>query len=174
MSNQYLGEIRVVGFNFAPVGWAQCDGQLLPISQNTALFSLLGTFYGGDGVTSFGLPNLQGCAPMHQGQGLGLSPRVIGEVAGETTVTLITSQIPSHTHPGQNGTTSNAGTPGTTTIFGGGGRGKEPAYAPAATAAAMSAALVGSTGGSQPHDNMPPYLVLNFVIALTGIFPSRS
>jgi microcystin-dependent protein len=174
MSNQYIGEIRVVGFNFAPVGWAQCDGQLLPISQNTALFSLLGTFYGGNGTTNFALPNLQGCAPMNQGQGAGLSARDIGETGGETSVTLLTTQIPSHSHVAQNGAASDAGAPGPTTIFGGGGRGKDPAYAPAATAAAMSTQAVGATGGGQAHNNMPPYVTLNFIIALQGIFPARS
>jgi microcystin-dependent protein len=174
MSDQFIGEIRIVGFNFAPYGWAQCNGQLLSISQNTALFSLLGTQYGGDGRSTFGLPNLQGRAPMHQGQGAGLSPRVMGETGGETAVTLLSSQIPVHNHAVQNATESNSGVPGPTAIFGGGGRGKQPAYAPAGTAAAMSASAVGTTGGSQPHNNMPPYLTLNFVIALQGVFPSRS
>ena len=174
MSNPFVGEIRVVGFTFAPVGWAQCNGQLLPISQNTALFSLLGTQYGGNGTTNFALPNLQGCAPMHQGQGAGLTPRVMGETGGETAVTLLSTEIPSHTHAAQNAAASNAGTPGPTTIFGGGGRGKEPAYAAAATAAAMSGQAVGSTGGNQPHNNMPPYVTLNFIIAMQGVFPARS
>ncbi|MGB6687509.1 MAG: tail fiber protein, partial [Terracidiphilus sp.] len=127
MSDQYVGEIRIVGFNFAPVGWAQCNGQLLPISQNAALFSLLGTQFGGNGSSTFGLPNLQGCAPVDQGQGTGLTPRTMGETGGETTVTLLTTQIPSHTHVAQNGAGSDAGAPGPTTIFGGGGRGKDPA-----------------------------------------------
>jgi microcystin-dependent protein len=174
MSDQFIGEIRAVGFNFAPVGWALCDGQTLAISQNTALFSLLGTFYGGNGTSTFALPNLQGSAPMNQGQGAGLSLRSIGETGGETAVTLLTAEIPSHTHTAQNAAESNSGVPGPTVIFGGGGRGKEPAYAPASTAALMSAQAVGLTGGNQPHNNMPPYLVVNFIIALTGIFPSRS
>ncbi len=172
----FLGEIRVVGFNFAPFGWALCNGQILPISQNTALFSLLGTYYGGDGRSTFALPNLQGCAPMHQGNGAGLSPRVIGETGGETAVTLLTTQIPSHTHVAQNASASTADAPGRTVTFGGGGRGKEPAYAPASASNAvqMSSKAVGSTGGSGPHNNMPPYVTLNFVIALQGIYPSRS
>jgi microcystin-dependent protein len=174
MANPYLGEIRAVGFNFAPVGWALCNGQVLAISQNTALFSLLGTYYGGNGTTNFALPNLQGSAPMHQGNGAGLTPRVIGEVGGETAVTLLTTQIPSHTHVAQNAAASTTGTPGPTAIFGGGGRGKAPAYAPAGTPAAMSGQAVGLSGGNQPHNNMPPYLVLNFIIALTGVFPPRS
>lgn len=166
----------MAGFNFAPVGWAQCNGQLLPISQNTALFSLLGTFYGGDGKSTFGLPNMQGCAPMHFGSGAGLSQRDIGETGGETAVTLLSSQMPLHPHVAQNAAASTAGTPGPTVIFGGGGRGKEPAYAPASTAntVKMSVRAVGTAGNNQPHNNMPPYLTVNFIIALQGVFPPRS
>src|SRR5271168_940904 len=108
MSDQFLGEIRVVGFNFAPLGWAVCDGQILSISQNTALFSLLGTQFGGNGTSTFALPNLQGAAPMDQGNGIGLTPRVMGETGGVTAVTLLTTEIPSHTHSAQNATDSNA------------------------------------------------------------------
>jgi microcystin-dependent protein len=176
MADQFVGEIRIVPFNFAPFGWALCDGQLLAISQNTALFSLLGTYYGGDGKSNFALPNLQGSAPMNQGNGLGLTPRVLGEVGGETAVTLLVSQMPAHTHAAKNAAVSNAGTPGPTVTFGGGGRGKAPAYAPASAqnAAQLMQRAVGLTGGNQPHNNMPPYLTLNFVIALQGIFPPRS
>ena len=170
----YVGEIRAVGFNFAPYGWALCNGQLIAISQNVALFSLLGTYYGGDGKSTFGLPNLQGCAPMHQGSGPGLSSRVIGETGGETAVTLLTTQMPSHTHVAQNAAASTAGTPGPTVIFGGGGRGKEPAYAPAAAPITMNAVAIGTTGGNAPHNNMPPYLAVNFIIALQGVYPPRS
>jgi microcystin-dependent protein len=176
MADQFVGEIRIVPFNFAPVGWALCDGQLLAISQNTALFSLLGTYYGGDGRSTFALPNLQGSAPMNQGNGAGLTPRILGEVGGETAVTLLVSAMPSHTHTAKNAAASNAGTPGPTVTFGGGGRGKAPAYAPASTqnAAQLMQRAVSLTGGNQPHNNMPPYLTLNFVIALQGIFPPRS
>jgi microcystin-dependent protein len=176
MADQFVGEIRIVPFNFAPFGWALCDGQLLAISQNTALFSLLGTYYGGNGTSNFALPNLQGSAPMNQGNGLGLTPRVLGEVGGETAVTLLLSQMPAHTHTAKNAAVSNAGTPGPTVTFGGGGRGKAPAYAPASTqnAVQLMQRAVGLTGGNQPHNNMPPYLTLNFVIALQGIFPPRS
>jgi microcystin-dependent protein len=176
MADQFVGEIRIVPFNFAPVGWALCDGQLLAISQNTALFSLLGTYYGGDGRSTFALPNLQGSAPMNQGNGAGLTPRILGEVDGETAVTLLVSAMPSHTHTAKNAAASNAGTPGPTVTFGGGGRGKAPAYAPASTqnAAQLMQRAVSLTGGNQPHNNMPPYLTLNFVIALQGIFPPRS
>lgn len=174
MADQFIGEIRVVGFNFAPVGWALCNGQLLPISQNTALFSLLGTFYGGNGTSTFALPNLQGSAPMSYGNGAGLSPRSIGEVGGETSVTLLVTQLPAHTHPAMNAPASTAGAP-TNAVFGGGGRGKEPAYAPMSTATAMmKTQAIGLTGSNQPHNNLPPYLTLNFIIALQGIFPSRS
>ncbi len=174
MADQFVGEIRVVGFNFAPVGWALCNGQVLPISQNTALFSLLGTQYGGDGRTTFALPNLQGYAPMDQGSGPGLTPRTIGETSGETSVTLLLSEIPSHTHSATNAASSNADAP-TNAIFGGGGRGKQPAYAPpSASTAPMNGQAIGLAGGNQPHNNMPPYLTMNFIIALQGIFPPRS
>ena len=175
MANPYVGEIRAVGFNFAPLGWALCNGQLLPISQNTALFSLLGTYYGGDGKSNFALPNLQGNAPMDQGNGTGLTPRYIGEAAGSTTVTLLTSEIPSHSHIAMNAVSSNTDTPATNAVFGGGGRGKPEAFAPPSSSVAqMSPQAVGLTGGNQPHNNMPPYLTLNFIIALQGIYPPRS
>lgn len=176
MSDPYVGEIRAVGFNFAPRGWALCNGQLLSIAQNTALFSLLGTYYGGDGKSNFALPNLQGCAPMNQGNGAGLTSRFLGETGGEPNVSLLTPEIPSHTHVGQNAAASTAGTPGPTTIFGGGGRGKEPAYAPASApnTVQMASSAVGPTGGSLPHNNMPPYVTVNFIISLQGIFPPRS
>jgi microcystin-dependent protein len=176
MSDAYLGEIRVVPFNFAPNGWALCTGQILPISQYTALFSLLGTQYGGNGTSNFALPNLQGCAPINQGNGAGLTPRDMGETGGETAVTLLTSTIPSHAHIAQAGASSNSGTPGPTVIFGGGGRGKQPAYAAASTPSAvqMNPQAVGLSGSSQPHNNLPPYLTLNFIIAMQGIYPPRS
>ena len=174
MADQFLGEIRAVGFNFAPLGWALCNGQILPISQNTALFSLLGTFYGGDGRTNFALPNLQGSAPMDRGNGQGLTPRANGESGGSTSVTLLTTEMPAHNHVAANGAASNSNTPATNVVFGGGGRGKVAAFGqPSASAALMSAQAVAPTGGGQPHNNMPPYLTLNFIIALQGIFPAR-
>lgn len=174
MADPFVGEIRAVGFNFAPTGWALCNGQIMPISQNTALFSLLGTYYGGDGRTTFALPNLQGYAPMGQGNGAGLTPRVIGETGGEASVTLLQNQVPPHTHAAMNAPASNAMSPANA-VFGGGGRGKEPAYAPmSGPTAQMSAQAVGMTGGNQPHNNLPPYLIMNFIIALQGVFPSRS
>lgn len=176
MADQFIGEIRIVPFNFAPYGWALCNGQILPISQNTALFSLLGIQFGGNGTSNFALPNLQGSAPMNQGDGLGLTPRVMGETGGEPNVTLLISQLPAHTHVPQAGAASTSSAPGPTVTFGDGGRGKESAYTPAAPASAvlLNPQAVGLAGGSQPHNNMSPYLTLNFVIALQGVFPSRS
>lgn len=173
MADPFVGEIRIVGFNFAPTGWALCNGQILPISQNTALFSLLGTQFGGNGTSNFALPNLQGCAPMNQGNGVGLTERLMGETGGEASVTLLLSEIPSHTHAAMNATTSTAASPANA-LFGGGGRGKEPAYGTTAPNSPMNAQAVGLTGGSQPHNNMPPYLTMNFIIALQGIYPPRS
>ena len=176
MSDQFVAEIRIFPFNFPPTGWAFCDGQLMPISQNTALFSLLGTTYGGDGKSTFALPNLQGNAPMQPGQGQGLSLRDLGEMSGSQTVTLLESEIPFHTHqmmaftqvPGDlfgptdqnnailarsnNGAVYNTNTAG---------------------AVQMAPQALAPAGGSLPHNNMQPYLVLNFCIALQGIFPAR-
>lgn len=168
----YIGQISMAGFNFAPRGWALCNGQLLSIQQNTALFSLLGTTYGGDGVTTFALPNLQGRVPMHWGNGPGLTPRVIGEQAGEESVTLIQTQMPQHNHL-MNVTTgdSTAKNP-SGNILGGTA---SPIYGSATTANNTMAPLaIGFAGGNQPHDNMQPYLAVTFMIALTGIFPSRN
>jgi microcystin-dependent protein len=172
MSDQFVAEIRVFSCNFAPTGWAQCNGQVLPISQNTALFSLLGTTFGGDGKSNFALPNLQGNYPLNFGQGAGLSLRDLGETAGEAAVTLLLTQMPAHAHTVNCATTSNAASPANA-VFGGAGRGKPPAYAPGPAAVAMSASAVATAGGGQPHNNLSPYLVLNFCIALQGIFPAR-
>ncbi len=175
MSNPFVAEIRIFPFNFAPKGWLQCNGQLLPISQYTAVFSLIGTYYGGNGTSNFGLPNMQGNYPMNQGQGPGLTQRVIGETGGEATVTLLSTEIPSHSHgvacAATEGTTSPSGA-----VFGGGGRGKQPSYAAASVpaSATMAPLAVGLTGGSQPHNNLPPFLTLNFCICIQGVFPSRS
>jgi microcystin-dependent protein len=170
MTDQYVGEIRAVGFNFAPQGWALCNGQLLPIVQNTALFSLLGTQYGGDGRTTFALPNLQNSTPMDQGNGPSLTPRTIGEVGGVAQVTLNQSQIPSHNHPAQV-----VAAPGNQVGPGGHltAEVRGDLYAPGANGQ-MSSSAIESAGGGQPHNNLPPYLVLNFIIALVGIFPPRS
>ncbi|HUA68937.1 MAG TPA: tail fiber protein [Candidatus Saccharimonadales bacterium] len=165
MSSPYLSEIRIVSFNFPPKGWAFCNGQILPINQNQALFALLGTTYGGNGVTTFALPNLQGCVPMHVGSGFNL-----GQSGGEAAHTLAISEIPNHTHPPV--VSSNPATQGSpqNNFF---ANGNQPAFNPTPTAA-MSAAVVGSAGGTQPHNNMQPYLVLSFIIALQGIFPSQN
>ncbi len=173
MSEPFIAEVRIFAGNFAPRGWAFCDGQLLPISQNTALFSLIGTIYGGDGRSTTALPNLQGRAPMHPGRGPGLTSRSLGQRGGSTTVTLSEAQIPSHTHT-LNAANARAGV-GTPTgnalnrsigeqIY------QNPVTSPIVN---MSGEMVGKTGGGQAHDNMQPYLGLNFIIALIGLYPSR-
>jgi microcystin-dependent protein len=171
MSDPYIGEIRAFGFNFAPVNWAVCAGQLLPISQNPALFSILGTQYGGNGTTNFALPNLQGNVPLHQGEAPGLTPRIVGETGGETTVTLTVAQIPAHTHAAAcNSGNGTAYTPGGNVWATDAGGAKE--YAATGTAT-MAASALAATGGNQPHDNMQPSLAINYCIALAGIFPPR-
>jgi microcystin-dependent protein len=176
MSDQYLGEIRMAGFNFAPLGWAQCNGQLLSISQNTALFSLLGTNYGGDGRSTFGLPNLQGSAPMGAGNGSGLTPRVQGETGGETSVTLLTTQMASHNHPvaciSGPGSLNSPNVPGNTVWAADGSRGVN-LYATSTSTVAMSGQAVQVTGGNQPHNNVQPLLTVTFIIALQGMYPTR-
>lgn len=171
MSDPFVAEIRIVGFTFAPRGWAFCNGQIMPISQNTALFSLLGTTYGGDGRSNFALPNLQGCSPMQQGQGPGLSLRDLGEAGGSDAVTLSANQIPSHNH-GMHGVTASAttGTPGPSVALA--KTASAQVYRPASNA--MTTAAMAPAGGNQPHDNRQPYLAMNFIIALQGVFPPRS
>ncbi|HME12020.1 MAG TPA: tail fiber protein [Candidatus Acidoferrum sp.] len=172
MSNPFVGQIQIVSFNFAPVGWAACDGQLLPIAQNTALFSLLGTQFGGNGTSNFALPNLQGNTPIGMGNGAGLTPIVMGETGGEAQVTLLTSQMPAHTHtPNCNtGMGNQYQPPGNFWATDAGGNDE---YGSVANGA-MAAGAIGAAGGSQPHTNLQPYLVLNFIIAMQGIFPSRA
>ena len=169
----FIGEIFMGGMNFAPRDFATCDGQLLQIAQNTALFSLLGTTFGGDGVTTFALPDLRGRVPMHMGQGPGLTNRTMGEQSGNEVVTLITSQIPAHTH--SLNAVSDAGdisAPAGALLANTGALDKE--YKTSGTPVPMHPTAIGASGGNQPHNNMPPYLVLNFYIALYGIFPSRN
>jgi microcystin-dependent protein len=176
MSDQFISEIRIFAGNFAPTGWAFCAGQLMPISQNTALFSLLGTNYGGDGKSTFGLPNLQGSAPLGPGQGPGLSLRDLGEIGGEQTVTLLNTEIPAHSHTAQASTSGGTGSP-TGAAWGESKLGKTPLATYAASGAnnvPMSPQGLSPVGGSLPHNNMPPYLCLTFIIALQGIFPARS
>lgn len=173
MSDPYVGEIRAFGFNFVPQGWAPCNGQLLPISQNTALFALLGTTYGGDGKVTFALPNLQARAPLHFGQGPGLTERVQGESGGATAVTLLPAEMAAHTHTANaDGSSAGVANP-ENTVWGGGGRGRPPAYSTDAPNVAMSAQALAPAGGSQSHNNLPPYQVVIFCIALQGIFPPR-
>jgi len=172
MTDQYLGEIRTFGFNFAPIGWAQCNGQIMAISQNTALFSLLGTNFGGNGTSNFGLPNLQGNVPMHWGQGAGLSPYSIGETAGETMITLTSGQMASHNHAVQAAEGTATNTPGTGAWLGR----AEPADFYTNTGSPtvhLAQGAIGLTGGGQPHPNQQPYLVVNFCIALNGVYPPR-
>jgi len=172
--NPFLAEIRIFTGNFAPLGWALCNGQLLPISQNTALFALLGTTYGGDGRTTFALPNLQGTAPMHTGQAPGLSLRDLGEQSGEPSVTLLQTEMPAHSHALMaTNQLQQLPDPQNHTLA----RANANAYLQSPSAASftqMSAAAIGTTGGSLPHNNMPPYLTLTFIIALQGVFPARS
>jgi microcystin-dependent protein len=178
MANPFVAEIRIFAGNFAPTGWALCDGQLMPISQNTALFSLLGTTYGGDGKSNFALPNLRGMSPLQAGQGPGLSMWSLGETQGSDTVTLLNSEIPAHSHAPQ----AKVGAAGDTTSPDNAVWGKPQyfrqllkAYSTAAgTLGNMNTGAVGGTGSSFPHNNLQPYLTLTFIIALQGVFPPRS
>jgi microcystin-dependent protein len=169
MSTPFLSEIKIVSFSFAPKGWALCNGQILAINQNQAIFSLIGTFYGGNGIQTFQLPNLQGAMALHMGNGGGGS-YVIGQTGGEANVTLTSTQLPTHTHQAVG--VSNAGND-SSAIGNTWAESQDQPYtfAPNVT---MNNATLSSVGGSQPHSNMGPYLVLNFIIALSGIFPSRN
>jgi microcystin-dependent protein len=177
MAEPFVAEIRIFPFNFPPTGWAFCDGQIMPISQNTALFSLLGTTYGGDGKSTFALPNMQGNAPMHPGQGPGLSLHDLGEVGGSETITLLTSEVPSHAHTVGRGL--NAGGDSTSPANNiwaqaPAGRGTLSLYHETPPTTAMNPNGLVPTGGNAPHNNLQPYLTLNFCIALQGVFPPRS
>lgn len=175
MADPFVAEIRIFPFNFAPKGWAWCNGQLLPLSQNTALFSLLGTTYGGDGKSNFALPNMQGNAPMHPGQGPGLSLHDLGETGGSQTVTLLQTEMPQHSHSAMayTGDPADSRVPNANETLGTPSPGN--LYNPStASPTPMSAQALGTTGGSQPHNNMMPYLTYYFNIALQGVFPPRS
>lgn len=171
MSNPFVGEIRMFGGNFAPAGWAFCNGQLLPISENDVLFTLIGTTYGGDGQDTFGLPDLRGRLPMHMGSGAGLTPRTLSETGGVESVALTTQQIPNHTHaPMADSNNGNQATP-QNGIWAAAAASR---YSSSAPNLAMNNTLVGAAGGSQPHDNLMPYLAVSFIISLFGIFPTQS
>lgn len=168
----FLGMIALFGFDFAPKGWAFCDGRLLSIAQNNALFALIGTTYGGDGVTTFALPDLRGRVPLGFGQGPGLTNRVMGEVAGEEHVTLLSTEMPMHTHLMMAyNDAGNVSSPQGALLASSGGT--DPEYRTSGALTAMAPQAIGTSGGNQPHDNMPPYLGMNYCIALQGIFPSR-
>jgi microcystin-dependent protein len=170
MATPYIGEVRMVGFSFAPVGWALCNGQSIPISQNNALFNLIGTTYGGDGVNTFNLPNLQSRIPFHQGTN-SQGTMVIGQIAGSETVTLTTSQLPAHTHilAANSGSGTQAGPTGG--VWAGSTLNQ---FSTATNSHTMDPSTITATGGSQPHDNMPPFLVINFIVALDGIYPTQN
>lgn len=172
MADPFVAEIRIFPFNFAPKGWAWCDGQLLPLSQNTALFSLLGTTYGGNGKSNFALPDLQGRAPMHPGQGPGLSLHDLGETGGSETVTLLESEIPAHSHT-LRASLNPADSPNPAGAYMA-GPGNDNIYAPAANLVFMAPEALAPAGGDQPHNNMQPYLTFYFNIALQGVFPPRT
>jgi microcystin-dependent protein len=176
MSNPFVAEIRVVGFNFAPRGWASCDGQLLPISQNTALFSLIGTFYGGDGKVTFALPNFEGSAPMHWGSGAGLTQRSVGQTGGEQNVTLLQTELPAHQHNVQaRAVIGNVYTADPTQAIAKPDPATNLAYHSSVAANAnLGPAAFGSSGGGLPHNNMQPYLCLFFIIAMQGVYPARN
>ncbi|HTL97927.1 MAG TPA: tail fiber protein [Holophagaceae bacterium] len=178
MSTPFLGEIRITGFNFPPKGWAMCNGQLLAINQNQALFSILGTTYGGNGITTFALPDLRSRVPMHWGNGAGLSPRSLGEVGGEETVTLTSTQVPYHGHAmtviAAAGTTNNPNGALLAQAKLASNSAQVNSFGPASGGEVALFPEVGSAGSGQPHTNLPPVQCLNYVIALSGIFPSRN
>ena len=171
MTEPFIGQISIVGFNYAPRGWALCNGQLMAISQNTALFSLLGTAYGGNGQTTFALPDLRGRAPMAFGDGAGLTPRSLGEVSGQETVTLLGAHLPPHAHALNANSTRADRANAAGAAF---GATADATYATTAPASTLAPNAVTQAGGSQPHNNMQPYLALNMMIALQGIFPARN
>ncbi|MDE4135068.1 tail fiber protein [Phaeobacter sp. QD34_3] len=175
MSEPFIAEIRIFAGTFAPRGWAFCNGQVLPIAQNTALFSLIGTIYGGDGRSTTALPNLQGRAPMHPGRGPGLTSRSLGQQGGVENVTLSEPQMPSHNH-GVRAYSGNGGTniPSDTTSLAGTGRDTLYQTDTATSLVDLAPVTIGTTGGNQSHFNMQPFLALNFIIALVGLYPSRS
>jgi microcystin-dependent protein len=172
-SDTFVGEIAIAGFNFAPRGWAFCNGQLLPISQNTALFSLLGTTYGGNGTSTFALPDLRSRAPIHFGQGPGLSVYSLGESGGGEAVTLTPAQMPSHSHPVNSGTAASSTAAGN--YYGSAPNGTNPQYYASTTdGTTMNPGMLTASGGNQAFSLLKPYLALNYCIALLGVFPARN
>lgn len=169
MSSPYIGEIRIFAGNFAPAGWMLCQGQLLPISENDTLFNLIGTTYGGDGQETFGLPDLQGRAPIHMGSN-GTSTYTIGQNGGVETVTLTTNQIPIHNHPYLASTDAGGAISPQDAVVG--SETNVKLFRPQAATAPLNTSAIGSAGGSQPHENIQPYLVINYIISLFGIYPS--
>jgi microcystin-dependent protein len=175
MSDPFVGQIIQVGFNFAPRNYATCDGQLLAISQNTALFSLLGTTFGGNGTTTFALPDLRGRVPIHQGSGSGLTSRTMGEMSGEEAHTLTSAEMPAHSHSLNSVSTAGSSRVSPNNFLGGESQNKTSFYSTAASpSGSMNPQSIGVSGGNQAHNNMEPYLVVNYSIALEGIFPSRN
>jgi len=174
MAEPFVAEIRIFSFSFAPAGWAMCNGQLMPISQNTALFSLVGTFYGGDGRSTFGLPNLQGSVALHHGQGPGLSPYDIGQSGGSQNVTLLQSEIPTHSHTPRCSTGTGNRQPAAGGVWATELTGKTDYISAPDMASAMNPQALALAGNNQPHDNLQPYLTLNYCIALQGVYPPRS
>lgn len=174
MSTPFLGEIRMFGGNFAPRFHAFCSGQILSIAQNTALFSLLGTMYGGNGQTTFALPDLRGRRPVGFGQGPGLTPRTIGEIGGVETVTLLATEMPAHNHPAQGASAGGSSTDPSNAVWAAsvGGRTPPPLYRPPGNPQNMAATA--AVGGNQPHENRQPYLAISYIIALNGVYPSRN
>jgi microcystin-dependent protein len=175
VADPFVAEIRIFGFNFAPTGWAFCDGQILPISQNTALFALIGTFYGGDGKSTFALPNFEGSAPIHQGQGPGLSEYVLGQSAGSESITLLDSEMPFHTHS-LRGSTQSGDNPNPANPPVGFALARYPNIYQANTTQNLTQLgfqVLPPQGSSLPHNHMMPFLTLNFCIALQGVFPQR-
>lgn len=176
MSNPFIAEIRMFAGNFAPRGWAFCNGQIISIAQNTALFSLLGTTYGGNGQTTFALPNLISTVPLGNGNGPGLSQYVLGEQTGSPTVTLLSTEMPSHSHGGPASTLAGTSTDPTNNLWAAsvGGRTPPPLYAAGAPNTQMAPTAIGITGSGQPHENRQPYLAVSFIIALQGVYPARN
>jgi microcystin-dependent protein len=178
MSDPFIGQITMFGGNFAPRGWALCDGQLLSISSNQALFSILGTTYGGDGRTTFALPDLRGRVPIHKGTGSGLPPYSLGQRGGQVNITLTQANLPAHTHAAGSGKMRATPSPADTSDPTGNTLAMAPAYKAENSTVDMAAGTIGgdtaSTGGNQQFDNMPPYQAINYIIALVGVFPSRN